>query len=127
MPIIDLYNSALEFADTSKPALPGRICPCLLCGKPFIMRVYIGEPDQICSECWTIYKDCAKLVCTKCRVTICRVRPKVLDNGFYIKPKSVLHTNACNVCKPGLTVSDIVEIKEWERQVKPKKIIIAKR
>ena len=99
----------------------------MLCGKPFIMRIYTGEPDQVCPDCWETYKDCARLVCVKCRVTICRVAPKVLDNGFYIRPRAVLHTNECNICKPGLLVSDIVEIKQWEQQIRPKKIIIATR
>lgn len=91
------------------------------------MRMYVGDADQICPECWEEYVDCAKLVCVKCRVTICRVRPKVLDNGFYIQPRSVLHTSSCNICKPKLLVSDIIEIKEWEQRVRPKKIIVVGR
>ena len=124
MQIASIFDGALRFADTSKPAAAGTIAPCLLCGKPFIMRIYVGEPDQICSECWETYKDCARLVCYHCKVTICRVKPNVLENGFYISPKSVLHTTACNICKPGLKSCDIIEIKEWERHVRPNKIII---
>ena len=124
MAIADLFKGSLRFADTSLPPTAGKLCPCLLCGKSFIMRIYTGEPDQVCSECWDKYKDCARLVCVRCKVTICRVEPKVLDNGFYVRPRSVLHTNACNICKPGLLQSDVIEIREWERCVRPGKIIM---
>jgi len=123
----DIYLEALKFADTSKPGIPGRICPCLLCGKPFIMRIYIGEPDQICMECWETYKECAKLVCVKCKVTIGRIKVMTLDNGYRIQPRAILHSSACNICKPGLATSDILEIKDWERRLRPGKIMVAKR
>ena len=114
----------LLFVDTTGYPLPGKIVPCLLCTKPFLMRPYSGEPDQVCGECWKDYKDAARIVCAKCHVTICRAVPKVLDSGYYIKPRSVLHVDACNVCKPGLTKSTILEIDAWEQHVRPRKIII---
>jgi len=117
----------LIFADTSGYPLPGTIVPCLLCTKPFLMRFYSGEADQTCPECWETYKDSARVVCCKCRVVICRLVPKVLDNGFYIRPKVTYHSDACSVCKPGLSESKIVEITEWERTMRPKKIIISGR
>lgn len=125
--VTDLYNSVFKFADNSTPANPGSIALCLLCYKPFVMRFFTGEPDQICSECWESYKDCAKLICNRCKVTIARVIPKVLDNGYYIRPKSILHIDACNICKPGLLISDVIEIKKWENEVRPKKIIMVGR
>jgi hypothetical protein len=120
-----LKDDVLLWQDTSGYPLPGTIVPCLLCAKPFLMRFYSGPPDQVCPECWETYKDSARVICAKCKVTICRVVPKVLENGFYIRPRSVYHSDACNVCKPGLSESKIVEITEWERTMRTKKIIIA--
>lgn len=119
----DTYKDLLLLTDTSTPARPGTICPCLLCGKPFIMRNYTGAPDQVCRSCWQTYRDCAKLVCNKCQVVICRILPKKLDNGFEIKPNTVLHSNYCNICRPGLQVSDIIEIKHWEKHTRGGKLI----
>lgn len=121
-----LRNDRLIFADTVTPPLPGAIVPCLLCMKPFLMGVFIGVPDQVCPECAKTYADTAKVVCVRCKppVTICRLVPKILDNGYYIRPRAVLHSSACNVCKRGLKESSIVEIEEWERTRRPGKIII---
>jgi len=119
-----LRNDKLLWEDTESSPLPGTIVPCLLCMKPFLMRPFVGAPDQICPECWETYKDAAKVVCWKCRVTICRLVPKILDNGFYIRPRAVYHSDSCNVCKPGLTKSIIVEIDQWEKHLRPKKIIM---
>ena len=117
----------MYLSDTVTRPLPNGIVPCLLCGKPFMMPVFIGEPDQVCPECQAQYGDTAKVICKTCRVTICRVVSKQLDNGFYIRPHSILRSNACNVCKPGLSESTIVEIDEWERTMRPKKITIVRR
>jgi hypothetical protein len=94
------------------------------CGKPFLMRKYVGIPDQICPECWEQYKDAAIIICWKCKITICRAVPKVLDSGFYIQPRMVLHSSACNICEPGLKESIIIEIDEWIKRIRPKKIIL---
>lgn len=129
MQLVDLINAKLKMSPgVAYTPLPGKIIPCLMpgCGKPFLMRPYIGSPDQICPECAKRYSDCARIICSKCNVTICRAMPKVLDNGFYIKPRMVMHTDACNICKPGLTVSTILEIAQYERLTRPKKIIVAK-
>jgi hypothetical protein len=117
----ELRNDELIFQDTSITPLPGKIVPCLLCTKPFLMRHYTGEPDQICGSCWDEYQDTARLICAKCRVTVCRVKPTVLDNGYYIRPKSVLHLNACNICEPGIPKSTVIEISEWERTTRQHK------
>lgn len=121
-----LRNDELIFQDTSLPPLPGAIVPCLLCGKPFLMGFFIGEPDQVCPECQKTYGDTARVICVRCRppVTICRLVPKLLDNGFYIRPRAVLHSDACNICRPGLTRSSIIEIEQWERVRRPKTIIL---
>ena len=58
------------------------------------------------------------------KVTICRLVPKVLDNGFYIRPRSVLHSSACNICHRGIAESTILEITEWERSRRPGKLIL---
>lgn len=121
-----LRNDRLLFEDTSSAPRPHTIVPCLLCTKPFLMLPFVGVPDQVCPECEKQYKDAAKVVCWKCRITICRLVPKVLDNGFYIRPRSVLHSDSCNICKPGLKESSIIEIEEWQRHVRPGKIIITK-
>ncbi len=121
-----LRDDKLIFTDSSKPALPGAICPCLLCTKPFVMGVFIGEPDQICPECAKTYADTAKIVCAGCasKAVICRVAPGRLDNGFNIWPRSVLHSTRCNICSPGLRESTIVEIVTWEQTCRPSKLIL---
>jgi len=117
LPVLD---KKLLFVDTTSYPFPGKIVPCLLCAKPFIMRPFIGEPDQVCEECADVYKDCAIVRCAGCKhhPVICRLAPKVLDSGYVIRPNDVLHTDACNVCKPGLKESAIVEIRAWERHVR---------
>ena len=120
-----LRNDKLIWEDTSHAPTPNGICPCLLCGKPFLMGFFIGVPDQICGECTQTYGDTARVVCKNCKppVTICRLVPKILENGFYIRPGAVLHTDCCNICKPGLKESSIKEIEEWQMRQKPKTII----
>lgn len=120
----ELRQDQLIFEDTSGMPLAGSIAPCLLCTKPYIVPMYIGALDQICSECWRTYVDAARVVCFTCKITICRLVPKLLDNGYYIQPKIILHTNACNICKPGLKTSEIIEISEWMRTTRERKIIV---
>lgn len=122
----ELRDNRLLFEDTSGPPRAHNIVPCLLCTKPFLMLPFIGTPDQVCPECEVTYKDAARVVCRVCNITICRLVPKVLENGFYIRPKSVLHSNCCNVCKPGLSESSVIEIEEWQRVLRPHKIIVTK-
>lgn len=122
LPVI--RDDRLVFEDTGGLPVPGRIVPCLLCTKPFIMRQYIGAPDQVCGECWKTYRDAARVVCWRCRVTICRLVPKILDNGFYIRPSAVYHSSACNICSPGLKHSEVIEITEWQKHIRPNKIIV---
>lgn len=119
-----LRNDRLIFTDTASVPGVGKIVPCLLCTDPFIMRPFIGEPDQICPECHKTYDECAVVVCWHCNVVICRLLPKVLDNGYTIQKRVVLHSDCCNICCPGLKESHIVEISEWERTIRPKKIIL---
>lgn len=125
-----LRNDALIFEDTSGMPMPNTIVPCLLCTKPFLVRPYSGEPDQVCPACWDTYKDAARVVCAGCKIkfghsaTICRLVPKMLDNGFYIRPRMVLHSTACNVCQEGLKRSTIIEIDAWMKYMRPGKIIV---
>lgn len=120
-----LREDRLIFEDTSGAPIPGTIVPCLLCTKPFLMPQYIGaDVDQICGECFKTYMDAARVVCWKCKITVCRLVPKLLDNGYYIQPRTVLHTSACNICKPGLKTSDIIEITEWMKCTRERKIIV---
>ena len=113
-----LRTDELLFIDTSKAPTPNSNVNCLLCGKAFYLGFFIGEPDQICSECKKTYGELAKIVCAKCKITIGRTIPKKLDNGFIIKPKTILHIDSCNICNPGLKVSKIIEISMWERYVR---------
>jgi len=118
----------LRLIDTSCKPLPGTIVPCLMCCKPFLMRKYSGVPDQVCPECFDTYRDCASVICVKCRVVIGRVEPKMLKNGFYIRPNSVLHIDQCNVCsgckRGDDTVSTVLEIDQHEKLIGFKPSII---
>jgi hypothetical protein len=84
------------------------------------MRNYTGAPDQICGECRKTYDECAVVRCANCKLgpVICRIIPGVLDNGYHVQKRSVLHTSACNVCRPGLKRSTIIEIDQWEKFVR---------
>jgi len=128
-----LRNDRLIFENTGGAPMPNGVYPCLLCTKPFLMGVFIGTPDQICPECQKTYADAAKVICngkggltgkpTHSPITICRLVPKTLDNGFHIRPRAVLHVNACNTCRPGIKESEILEISEWEKHQRRGKII----
>lgn len=119
-----IMDDRFLFIDTSVTPKPGDIAACLLCAKPFLMPRSIGVADQICPECRKTYHESAILVCRRCKVTICRLYPKVLDCGFYIRPRSVLHSDKCNVCAPGLPHSTVVEIAEWMRTTRQHKPVI---
>ena len=124
MSLRELRQDRLIFEDTSGRPTPGQIVPCLLCCKPFMMPMYLGEPDQICGECWQTYHDAARVICVKCQITCARLMPKLQDTGYYIQPRTVLHTNACPVCRPGIQMSQIIEITEWMKSTRERKIII---
>lgn len=114
----------LALIDTTGSPLPGAIVPCLMCTKPFLMRKYSGIPDQVCPECYDTYKDCASLVCSKCRVVVAKVVPKVLENGYYVRPNMVLHLDECNVCNPEIATSTVLEIERHDRIVGSKTRIV---
>lgn len=120
-------NAILFKKIKADPAIPGNIVPCLMCGKPFIMPPFIGQPDQMCGECLRTYADTAKVICRGCRAVVCRLQPKLLDSGFYIRPHALLHVKACGVCRPGLSESRIEEIEQWERLKGRGKIILPPR
>ena len=123
-----LTGNAIRFSKVQPdPALPGNIVPCLMCGKPFLMPHFIGTPDQLCGECLKTYADTAKVICSKCKVVICRLVPKLLSSGFYIRPHGILHVDACGICRPGLRESVIREIEEWERLRGRGRIILSPR
>ena len=119
-----LRGDSLVFQDTSGPPLPHSIAPCLLCEKPFLVLPYIGTADQLCPECWKTYDETARVVCSKCNITVCRAKPAVLDCGYYVRPRSVLHIDACNICHRGIQKSTILEIDSWIRNIRGKKIIL---
>ena len=128
MDICDVVSGKLKIERYDNcPPLPGTIVKCLMpgCGKPFLMRKYVGSPDQICPECSVTYADCARIICSKCSKTIARVVPKIMDNGFYIRPRMVLHTDKCGKCTDNLRVSNILEIVQYEKTISPRKIIVA--
>ena len=122
-----LRGDRLLFQDTSGVPIPNSIVSCLLCTKPFLMLPFIGEPDQICPECHVTYKDSARVICKKCGITIGRVVSKILENGYYVRPRSVLHSNSCNICQPGLNESTIIEIDQWQRHIRQSKVIVPMR
>lgn len=119
-----LRDDDLLFRDGSAKPGPGNMAACLMCGKPFIMQPFIGAPDQICSECGKTYEEAAVLVCKNCNVTIARVEPGVIECGYEVKPRTVLHTDKCSVCSPGLTQSTVLEIDEWMRNHRENRIIL---
>lgn len=114
----------LALIDTTGTPLPGTIVHCLLCAKPFLMRPYSGIPDQACPECYETYKECASIVCSKCRVVVAKAAPKVLPNGFYVRPYAVLHIDCCNVCNPNLATSTVLEIARHDKLCGTKTSII---
>lgn len=113
----------LVFQDTSGRPRPHSIIPCLLCGKPFLIGLYTGTLDQVCPECYKTYQECASLVCAKCKVTIAKIKPGVMDCGFEIKKRSTLHSSCCNICNPGLQQSTVIEVEQWMKTVRRPKII----
>jgi hypothetical protein len=119
-----IRNDSLVFEDTSIIPQPGTIVPCLLCTKPFIMRMFTGAPDQVCPECWETYKDAARIICWKCKVTIMRVKPGKTDSGYNIPRRAVLHASGCNICQEGLKTCQIIEITEWLKHSREAKIIV---
>ena len=120
-----LTNNKILFKKVQQdPALPGNIVPCLMCGKPYLMPHFLGTPDQLCGECMKTYADTAKVICRTCKAVVCRLTPKMLANGFYIRPHGILHIGACGICRPGLTESTIQEINEWERTRNRGKVIL---
>ena len=115
----------LRLMDTSGIPKPGTIVPCLMCGKPMLMPLYTGVPDQICPECYDTYRDCASIICSKCKVCVSKVKPGITDTGFYVKPRSVLHLDCCNICNPDVVESKIIEMELWYQQIgKTRKLII---
>ena len=117
-------NDPLLWIDTSKSPSTGNVVPCLLCGKPFIMPLFVGEPDQLCPACLRDYDELARVICSKCKLTIGRAIPGIIESGYYIRPGSILHVDACNICRPGLPMSTVVEIAQWEHLYRPRKIIV---
>jgi len=112
----DLTDHRFDNVDLSAPPVPGKMAVCLLCAKPFIMPQYVGEPDQACPECIRTLRDTARIVCARCKRVVASQVPKVLDCGFCIRPRTVLHIDKCNRCSPGLIVSRVLEIDEWMRR-----------
>lgn len=119
-----IRNDTLIWYDSSQMPGPGKIVPCLMCTKPFIMPKFVGEYDQICGECQKTFDESAKVVCKRCHATIGRVAPGLIDCGYLVRPHTTLHVNACNVCRPGILFSTVLEIEQWERVMRPRKIII---
>jgi len=120
----DLSDPRFFGLDLSAPPVPGKLAICLLCAKPFVMPQFIGEPDQACPDCIRTLRDTARIVCSRCKRVVARQTPKVLDCGFYIRPRSVLHIDRCNRCSPGVLVSKIVEVDEYmRRHFVPKTIV----
>ena len=49
------------------------------------------------------------------------MKPAVLANGYYVRPRSVLHSDHCNICRPpgediktgGFDISYVIEIRNY--------------
>ena len=127
----------LRLMDTSGYPTAGKITVCLLCAKPFLMRIYSGYPDQVCPDCYETYKDCASVLCNQCKVTVAKVRPSILPSGFYVRPRSVMHIPFCAICRPppGDTkvgelacVSYVIEVQQYENRFgRSRKIVVPMR
>lgn len=107
---------SLRLSDNSVAPLPNGVYQCLLCAKPFLMGVFLGEPDQVCPECMVAFEEYAKVVCATCpgHVTIARLKPgRVAECDYEIRKRSVLHSDGCNICRPGLKESVIIEIRTF--------------
>jgi hypothetical protein len=121
---IKSIDSLVLNCDTSQKPLPGKILPCLLCAKPYLQRYYSGRPDQLCPECHNVYDECARIICSQCKVTVARAKPGLTDSGFHIRRRAVLHLDACNVCQTGIKESVVIEVDLWEKQVGRTKTIV---
>ncbi len=118
-------KECLYLIDSTGYPLPGNIEPCLMCGKAYLCRAFVGVPDPVCPDCYETYKDCASILCAKCKIVIAKTVPKVMENGFYVRPNAVLHSNQCNICAPGLVESTVIELEAYENSLgRPKKIIV---
>ena len=104
--------------------LPGTIINCMMCGNPFLMRMYTGMPDLICGACFKTYAECATVICIRCKIPVAKIEPSMLDNGFYIRPRQLLHTDKCGCCDPQLEVSTVLEIDQWVKAHGGRKVIV---
>jgi len=117
-------KECLYLIDSSGYPLPGSIEPCLMCGQAYLCKAFVGVPDPVCEECYDTYKDCASIICVNCRIVIAKTPPKIMDNGFYVRPNAVLHSDKCNICAPGLVESSVIELEAYEKSLGRKKKII---
>lgn len=111
--------SGIWFQNTAAALVPGIARVCALCEKPYAPEVTLnihGVQDPVCKACESTYADCATVVCELCHTAVAKIPPKLLDNGFYIKPRSVLHGDSCNVCRPGVKVTLLREIDDHQRR-----------
>jgi hypothetical protein len=99
-------------SDPTRPTI-GSYIPCAICKELFQVPFYKGTMDPICGKCFVTYNETAKLVCQRCNVIVGRIVPKMLDCGFYVQPKAILHTDKCSLCDEKIKESTIVEVKEW--------------
>ncbi len=120
----ELRNDSLLFWDASRNPAAGDMVPCMICEKPMLMPPYHGAANQVCPECAKDYSELPAVICLNCAAVVGRVVPKRLDNGFEIKRGVTLHCDACNVCKPGIEQSSIIEIERWEKNVRDPKVIL---
>lgn len=116
-PYFKAWEHVLKF-DTSKPPKVGDPYPCLRCVKLFVTPMYVGAFDGLCQDCRKLYGECATIICKRCRMAVCKVTPKLLDNGYYIAKRAVLHIPCCGVCKrmKEHDYTEIEEITTWQRQ-----------
>lgn len=95
---------------------------CIMCGRMSDVNDMqkLSNNQFMCKECTELYKDAATIVCATCGAHVAKVVPGVIDCGYDIKPKEVLHVDKCINCCEDVTVSEILEITEWQKHNKPK-------
>ena len=98
--------------------LPGTKANCVMCRKEFVVPLYSGEYDPVCSECFTTYIDTAKVVCAYCHSFVGRIAPGEIECGYVVQPRAILHTSRCGLCLPDIKESTILEIDRWIKYVR---------
>lgn len=91
--------------------------PCVACGrqkhltdfKIYDSGVVTNVMEPLCKLCIGTYKECAKIVCCKCRMVMGWLDPHHDNDGFTFEKNHSYHIQACPNCTPGLLKADLIE------------------